>query len=514
MLAVIYYGERKMEMPREAHGVEEKSTTDNNRFLLTPIGLQQYLLAQFDFYCNDKKPEALKANKEAPALGSSTELLEEFKKDKKATASKFFGAAGAFFKKTASLAYDHAKRTHASTTEFVANEMEHILRQPCSALKKMTDLTILFHGLYNYMATRNSKELKPLLEEVMRSLWAGTPQIIPLYRGNLIVGSTSVDKQTFVTRFEKQIQVAQKLIMSNSTAVDRAFNEKRMRALNEEAMSEGVPPKLAGDNNNPQEWQYRCSELAELGHHYTAYGAYQPPTAWMGDVYKVFLNALTVDHYTLSGEAAVLMPMHKRRESDVAPPQVIPDVLVRDGNVNDRPLSNSPYILHPCSPMLMGGMLADQPPLSAQSRQENGLQNSNNPYQGAPVVSGSHGAPLYPSSYSPPPPPYRSASSLSSGNGANIYGMAPSYASSAPAVYGYPSAQSQGNNAQGVPAYVAPVYQPNSPWVNPAAPVFLAPLSQLAGQVGSNNQPVRAETADPQHFVTSNESQGMASLKK
>jgi hypothetical protein len=384
------YGERKMELPIEAHVVVEKPTTGNNRLLLTPIGLQQYLLAQFDSYCNDKKPEALKVNAEVPALGTSKEVLEEFKRDKKTAASKFLGAAGAFFKKTASLAYDHANRTHASTTEFIANEMEHILGQHCSALKKMTDLTILFHGLYNYMATRNSKDLKPLLEEVMQSLWAGTPQVIPVYRGNLIVGYTSADKQAFVTRFEKQIQVAQKLIMSNSTAVERAFNERRMRALNEEAMNEGGDPKLAGDNNNPQEWQYRCSELAELGHRYTAYGAYQPPTAWMGEGYKAFLDSLTVDHYTLSGESAVLMPMQKRRESDAVAPLVFPDV----------PPSNVPFQFHSSSPMPMAAMPAS--PLPAAYGQSNA--NSNNADQGA----------VYPFSHSSPPPAYGSVAASSS----------------------------------------------------------------------------------------------------
>jgi hypothetical protein len=270
----------------------EKQNVADDR-LLTPEGVQTLLLLQFQTYCNMNKPEALKDKAEAPVLGARSEVLDDFKKDKKATANKILGAVGFFIKRTVAVAYEHT-RTHTATTEFVANEMADIMRQPCSALKKMTDLTILLHGLRKYISTRNSKDLRDLLDDALESLWAGTPQQgQEIYKDHIIF--LYKDRIMFEAKFDKQIEIAQKLIATNNTLVERALYEKAMR--------EGTVPLMAGNKYNPQDWLYRCDEVGE-----SANAIVLSSAAWMGDTYNAHLARLNVSHYVPIGETAELRP--------------------------------------------------------------------------------------------------------------------------------------------------------------------------------------------------------------
>jgi hypothetical protein len=140
--------------------------------LLTPVALQRLLLQKFEEYLNGRKPEFMKDQSETAIEGGQDQSPKE---EAKSPSSSFFGSAASYLKKKATQVFEHAARTHATTVEFMREEMEDILRQEGSSLKKMTDLTILFYGLCSYISTRNSVDLHNALGEIEQLLWAGVP---------------------------------------------------------------------------------------------------------------------------------------------------------------------------------------------------------------------------------------------------------------------------------------------------------------------------------------------------
>jgi len=70
-------------------------------------------------------------------------------------------------------------RSHSAAINLVIEEMADILRKEGSAVKKMTDLVILFHGLHCHIRTgTHSKDLLPLLDAVNNRLWGCTPGLL------------------------------------------------------------------------------------------------------------------------------------------------------------------------------------------------------------------------------------------------------------------------------------------------------------------------------------------------
>jgi hypothetical protein len=143
--------------------------------LLTPVALQRLLLQKFEEYLNGRKPEFLKDHSDSPAVGGQEQQEQRPKDEATSPPSSLFGSTVSYFKKKATQVYEHAARTHATIIEFMREEMEDILRQQGSSLKKMTDLSILFYGLCSYISTRNSVDLHNALGEIEQRLWAGVP---------------------------------------------------------------------------------------------------------------------------------------------------------------------------------------------------------------------------------------------------------------------------------------------------------------------------------------------------
>ncbi len=261
--------------------------------LLTPVDLHKILLTQFEHYRNQKKPETLKGYVEEADLSL----------DSKSTFSKISDSAALFFKKTASGVYEYAICTHTTLTKFVEGEMRKILSQTASATKKMTDLTILFYGLQEYIATRNSVDLRNLLQQVDHRLWQGTPLIQIRNRRFAISIDESgkqqfneeciieeqvlyqmrEDRMKFKEKFALQIDNAKKLISLNTTFIDKAINGELVSKVN--AVVRSLPLV---------EFPYLSTEL----HRPVILG--QAPTASMGLCYQHFLDRLAEKDCTLN----------------------------------------------------------------------------------------------------------------------------------------------------------------------------------------------------------------------
>lgn len=140
----------------------------------TPISFCALLCEQFQLYTEEKLPDFLKTKaKGAPELAIQGGEGEA-------------GGIKARFWAFKSFAMDKMREqsrkfaTHTSVFKFVLAEMRDIMEQSqdLSPIKKMADLTILFHAFHCYIATEtHSKELLPLLDSVNEALWACTPAV-------------------------------------------------------------------------------------------------------------------------------------------------------------------------------------------------------------------------------------------------------------------------------------------------------------------------------------------------
>lgn len=277
-----------------------------NEDLLTPVSLHHLMLAQFERYRNQKKPQLLKDNSSVPAMAEAHDFAPEFEEPPKSAFNKAGEYAGFFLKKAASEVYEYAICTHTSLTKFVEKEMESILLQSASAAKKMTDLTILFYGLHAYIATRKSVDLRKLLDEVDKRLWEGTPLTQIRNRrvaikldenGEQRRGTAEVvideqplynmreDRMEFRSVFRIQIENAKNLISHNTTLIDKALNGEIVARVSSMIR-----------NTQPVEWPYRSLEQGKI----IAQGE---PNAWMGSTYQKFLGRLSEREYTLTAVA-------------------------------------------------------------------------------------------------------------------------------------------------------------------------------------------------------------------
>jgi hypothetical protein len=174
--------------------------------LLTPRNFYQNFLEliedyeqnkQFDFLKTTPVPEAAPIRVAAPVENNNNvegdaNALGELDWDVRPPAVRpqqsSFGAFWTSVKKAAAKATAYKTAVHSPLIKFVAAEMQDILRQEGEPIKKMTDLTILFHGLHCYVMTAtHSKELRDLLETLNRKIWMGTQQIRMQRHGQMLL---------------------------------------------------------------------------------------------------------------------------------------------------------------------------------------------------------------------------------------------------------------------------------------------------------------------------------------
>lgn len=155
--------------------MKSTSTADNDETLLTPVKLLELLSQEIDHYLDLNKPQILLDSAETPAANVAEPAAQKSSQESKSSSTRFFGSIKTFIKEKAALAIEHTFSTHATTIKFVREQMQEILRQEGSALKKMTDITILFYGLCSYISTRNSVNLHNALLKIEHLLWAHVP---------------------------------------------------------------------------------------------------------------------------------------------------------------------------------------------------------------------------------------------------------------------------------------------------------------------------------------------------
>jgi hypothetical protein len=138
--------------------------------LLSPEKLQLLLLDRFEIYLNKNKPTFLQNNTAIEATGADKATSDQPKDGSISAMSKLSGSVRRF-----TSGIFESTRTHAPLVKFFREEMADILSQKASSLTKMTNLSILFYGLYSYILCRNSADLRPLLAAVDQLLWASCP---------------------------------------------------------------------------------------------------------------------------------------------------------------------------------------------------------------------------------------------------------------------------------------------------------------------------------------------------
>lgn len=276
---------------------------------LTPVGLKRLLEQTFDIYRKRESAAVpVAAAPVAPPVEQDLVPVDELpEKQKQGYISAFFKksyhATSAYVKKVA------VKAKHLTVIEFVSEEIDDILRQEASPVKKMVDLSILFHGLHYYITVgTHSKSLRPLLFDVCQRLWSCTqgvnlspvriaeyqenaalaPQIddnalrflpegvdrrpyIPLissYIAQLRAASNilRMEQIMFVTRYSVQIQRVYELLLNNTTPVQKAeFAKTRSTPVTPYLANNALIDSRGVDYlkkiTNYDLWQYRSREI-------------------------------------------------------------------------------------------------------------------------------------------------------------------------------------------------------------------------------------------------------------
>lgn len=294
----------------------ERAPEVNNEAPLTPVGLQQLLLQQFDIYLHQKVPSFLKSNDEAPVEApveapalvavADNEAVAQPQAATKSSFWKMFDQASAKAKQLAADAKKAAvesfgqTRTHSSQVKLVIEEMEDILRKEGSAVKKMTDLTILFHGLHCHIRTgTHSKDLLPLLDAVNNRLWGCTPALqlderpievansanaipsaeiahndapvnptpyrrVQLYKRQIqnLTGARRVEQLAFIDKYQMQIMRAHDLVCNPDRAKKYVHDSTARYVCPPDgytAAYNGIIERF-GPLTWYELWQYRCTE--------------------------------------------------------------------------------------------------------------------------------------------------------------------------------------------------------------------------------------------------------------
>ena len=168
--------------------------------LLSPEKFQLLLLEKFEIYLNKNKPTFLQNNTPIDAAGADKAALEQPKENPTSGVSKLFGSVRKF-----TSGVFESTRTHAPLVKFFREEMAEILSQKASSLTKMTNLSILFYGLYSYILCRNSADLRPLLADVDQRLWASCPFV--KHTTNMMQCVTSLCDQLSIQQFDEVFQL-------------------------------------------------------------------------------------------------------------------------------------------------------------------------------------------------------------------------------------------------------------------------------------------------------------------
>ncbi len=229
-----------MEFAQElASDLTENAQAQQTKLLLTPVGLYNLLNQQFIAYNQQKLPGVLKPK---PVDAVAATPKETSASPAKASFIKFFDSLAADVKKVAVVTIEKNLK-HALVIRFMQNEMEDILSKPGSAHKKMTDLTILFYGMHDFILEPFLEPSDPifceLLKDVHIKLWTGTPDV-----------TEEKSKNTFRSKFAKQINRARYLLYYNSTT-DLA---EQLAAYSTNALS-GI--------HSYSYHRYRCKEINE-----------------------------------------------------------------------------------------------------------------------------------------------------------------------------------------------------------------------------------------------------------
>lgn len=300
--------------------------------LLTPIRLYSLLLRQFMAYRDQNLPSALKPK--VSQIYLEDEPVQNPNVTAKTTLIKFFDSFGDDVKKFATEKYGKIVLKHGKIVEFMKCEMQEILCAQASAIKKMTDLSILLHGVEYYLSTLEGHDqfFKLLLDEVVGLLWMGTPdfdaaidheaQEVELHNKKELMVIRKMDKISFLQKYQEQIRRVS-AFLRGILQVNPAPNSFP-RYLADRTIPDGLKETLQLDfylNSN-----YRCKdsyipiETDEIIANLTAgwkqiqhpglYGGdplpylqlaveVARPVAAMGHTYDTFLNTLAENDFVL-----------------------------------------------------------------------------------------------------------------------------------------------------------------------------------------------------------------------
>lgn len=275
------------------------------KLLLTPVGLYNLLNQQFIAYNQQKLPGVLKP-KPVDAVEVVAPPKETNASPAKASLFKFFDSLASDVKKAAVVTIEKNLK-HAMVIRFMQSEMQDILSKPGSVHKKMTDLTILFYGMFEFITERFVDPSDPifceLLKEVHVKLWVGTPE-----------AAAETSKNNFRIKFAKQIRRASNLLYYHSTTNleellaaytsstvegihSYSFRHYRCRDINGETRPENIL------NDMVAHWQQTYDSKIIIADNYLLYMQLGVElftlTADMGETYNPFLAELPQTEFTL-----------------------------------------------------------------------------------------------------------------------------------------------------------------------------------------------------------------------
>jgi hypothetical protein len=288
-----------MEQEREVYnGVPEQANAP-----LTPVGLRRLLEQQFDIY---RKRESVAVPLTAAPGEQDLVGVDKMPGNQRQGFTAFFKKS---YQTTSTYVKQMVKAKHLTVIQFVSEEMEDILRQDDSAVKKMTDLTILLHGLHYYITMgTHSQSLRPLLLDVCQRLWSCTkglpisaerlnqyqaaaavaqeidanalkflpegadrrPYIVLMQRYIAQLRAASnmlmLEQIMFVNRYKVQIQQVYELLLNNATPAQKAEFAKTRSTPVTSYLANNAQIYNRGEDylkqiTNYDLWQYRSREV-------------------------------------------------------------------------------------------------------------------------------------------------------------------------------------------------------------------------------------------------------------